>query len=112
MLRRWTALILISCFACTNKKYTLTINNIAPNKSPATETHSVYAADDTAAYSQATVMFFLALHAYDRTAEESKPYVTRPVGYSVIDFQGKSVDSILGLKTTEEIKNLKKKIIN
>lgn len=112
MRHAFIAMLFMFVAACTGKKYVLTINNFAPDKSKGVETHNIYAGNDSTAYSQATVIFYLALHAYNKIADESKPYVTRPVDYVLKNEYNKSVDSLLGATTTNSIKESKKSLIN
>ena len=106
------AMLFMFAVACTDKKYALTINNLAPDKSKGVENHNIYAGNDSTAYSQATVIFYLALHAYNKIADESKPYVTQPVDYILENEYGKNVDSLLGSATTTSIKKSKKSLVN
>lgn len=110
--RNIVAMLFIGVAACTDKQYILTINNLAPDKSKRVEEHNIYANNDSTAYVQATVLFYLALHAYNKIADESKPYVTQPVDYMLLDEHQKNVDSLLGSTTTNAIKASRKSLIN
>jgi hypothetical protein len=100
-------------YACMNhKRYVLRIHNLSPNGKETIERHDIHAKNDTVAYSEAAVMFYLAVHAYGRYTDETRQYISRPLNFSIYDMKGNNIDSVLGLAKTRAIRKEKATIIN
>ena len=107
------SILFITSASCTNyKKYNFTLIHTWPDGKETLEKHNIYAVNDSAAYSQAAVIYFLAMHAYNRMPESSKDHISKPTKYLLLDEKKNNIDSVLGPKKTSEIRNSKKQSIN
>jgi hypothetical protein len=108
-------IVLATCLAagCTTKHtYKLNVYGFSPEGTNTLDEHEIHASNDSAAYSEATVIYLLAVRAYNRTDPNGQPYINKPVSYSVLNENGNSVDSILGVETIQRIQEAKRAVIN
>ena len=107
--------VLVTCLAagCTTKHtYKLNVYGFSPEGTNTMDEQEIYAGSDSTAYSEATVIYLLAVRAYNRMDTNAQPYINKPVAYSVLNEKGNSVDSILGVETIRKIQEAKRAVIN
>jgi len=96
--------LLLMFSGCNSRQYTLTIFTFRPDGHNGKEIHIISAANDSAAYSRAAILYYLSANAYRKISDNAKPYISKPVNFILLDESGRSVDSILGIEKTTLIR--------
>ena len=101
------AVVLLVVLSVGCKRYKFTMFHKSGEGKESVEQQSIFASNDSVAYSKAMTIYYLALRAGNRSNENSRPFIFKPVGYSLFDSEGHNVDSILGAGLTQRIRDAK-----
>ena len=94
------------------RSYEVTIVHKTPEGRFVAESNHIYAQSDSAAFVEATISYMLAVHAYERISNNAKSFVNEPKRYDLMNNAGYKVDSLLGDKVTNTIKENVRRSIN
>lgn len=101
--------VVVTIVGC--RKYKFTMHHRSGEGKESVEQQVIYATNDSSAYSKAMTIYFLALHAGDKMNENARAYIFKPVSYTLVDNEGRNLDSVLGIELRERIKNSKSSVL-
>lgn len=101
------AFVLLVVLSAGCRRYTFTMHHQSGEGKESFEEQVIYAPNDSAAYSKAMTIYYLALRAGNRMNENARPFIFKPVDFSLIDGEGRDLDSVLGVDVTERIRESK-----